>query len=55
MAATWKDTTKRITLYPAPGQTGVPASEKKMIESVRATIGRRSVVRNGSTVGGACR
>ncbi len=26
MAATWKDTTKRITLYPAPGQTGVPAS-----------------------------
>jgi hypothetical protein len=24
MAATWKDTTKRITLYPAPGQTGVP-------------------------------
>ena len=26
MAATWKDTTKRITVYPAPGQTGVPAS-----------------------------
>ena len=26
MAATWKDTTKRITLYLAPGQTGVPAS-----------------------------
>jgi hypothetical protein len=26
MAATWKDTTKRITLYPAPGQTGVPTS-----------------------------
>jgi hypothetical protein len=26
MAATWKDTTKRITLYPAPGQTGVPPS-----------------------------
>jgi hypothetical protein len=26
MAATWKDTTKRITVYPAPGQTGVPTS-----------------------------
>jgi hypothetical protein len=26
MAATWKDTTKRITVYPAPGQTGVPVS-----------------------------
>jgi hypothetical protein len=26
MAATWKDTTKRITVYPAPGQPGVPAS-----------------------------
>jgi hypothetical protein len=26
MAATWKDTTKRITVYPASGQTGVPAS-----------------------------
>ena len=26
MAATWKDTTKRITLYPAPGQTGVRTS-----------------------------
>jgi Cysteine-rich secretory protein family len=26
MAATWKDTTKRITVYPAPGQKGVPAS-----------------------------
>jgi cysteine-rich secretory family protein len=26
MAATWKDTTRRITVYPAPGQTGVPAS-----------------------------
>jgi hypothetical protein len=26
MAATWKDTTKRITVYPAPGQKGVPTS-----------------------------
>jgi hypothetical protein len=26
MAATWKDVTKRITLYPAPGQTGVPTA-----------------------------
>jgi hypothetical protein len=26
MAATWKDTTKRLTVYPAPGQRGVPAS-----------------------------
>ena len=26
MAATWKDTTKRITLYPAPGQKAVPVS-----------------------------
>jgi hypothetical protein len=26
MAATWKDTTKRITLYPAPGQKAVPTS-----------------------------
>jgi hypothetical protein len=26
MAATWKDTTKRITVYPASGQKGVPAS-----------------------------
>jgi hypothetical protein len=26
MAATFKDTTKRITVYPAPGQAGVPAS-----------------------------
>jgi len=26
MAATWKDTTKRITVYPASGQTGVPVS-----------------------------
>jgi hypothetical protein len=24
MAATWKDTTKRITVYPASGQSGVP-------------------------------
>ena len=26
MAATWKDTTKRITLYPAPGQKAVPTA-----------------------------
>jgi hypothetical protein len=26
MAATWKDTTRRITRYPAPNQTGVPIS-----------------------------
>jgi hypothetical protein len=26
MAATWKDTTRRITRYPAPNQTGVPVS-----------------------------
>jgi hypothetical protein len=26
MAATWKDTTRRITVYPANGQTGVPTS-----------------------------
>jgi hypothetical protein len=26
MAATWKDTTKRITVYPAPGQKAVPTS-----------------------------
>jgi hypothetical protein len=26
MAATWKDTTKRITVYPAPGQREVPTS-----------------------------
>jgi hypothetical protein len=26
MAATWKDSTKRITVYPASGQKGVPAS-----------------------------
>jgi hypothetical protein len=26
MAATWKDTTRRITVYPAPGQKGVPTS-----------------------------
>ena len=26
MAATWKDTTKRITVYPAKGQTAVPRS-----------------------------
>jgi hypothetical protein len=26
MAATWKDTTRRITAYPAPNQTGVPVS-----------------------------
>jgi hypothetical protein len=26
MAATWKDTTKRISAYPGPGQTGVPVS-----------------------------
>jgi len=26
MAATWKDTTRRITRYPAPGQQGVPTS-----------------------------
>jgi hypothetical protein len=26
MAATWKDTTKRITVYPANGQTGVPTT-----------------------------
>ena len=26
MAATWKDTTRRITVYPANGQTGVPVS-----------------------------
>jgi hypothetical protein len=28
MAATWKDTTKRITVYPANGQTKVPTSFK---------------------------
>jgi hypothetical protein len=33
MAATWKDTTKRITLYPAPGQTGVPVSFNRCQES----------------------
>jgi hypothetical protein len=33
MAATWKDTTKRITLYPAPGQTAVPASFNRCQES----------------------
>jgi hypothetical protein len=26
MAATWKDTTRQITVYPANGQTGVPIS-----------------------------
>jgi hypothetical protein len=26
MAATWKDTTRRITLYPAPGQQAVPTA-----------------------------
>jgi hypothetical protein len=26
MAATWKDTTRRITVYPANGQTGVPTT-----------------------------
>jgi hypothetical protein len=26
MAATWKDTTRRITVYPASGQTGVPTA-----------------------------
>ena len=26
MAATWRDTTKRITVYPAPGQKAVPTS-----------------------------
>jgi hypothetical protein len=26
MAATWKDTTKRVTVYPASGQTSVPSS-----------------------------
>ena len=26
MAATWKDTTRRITVYPAAGQTAVPTS-----------------------------
>jgi hypothetical protein len=33
MAATWNDTTKRITVYPAPGQTGVPASFNRCQES----------------------
>jgi len=26
MAATWKDATRRITVYPAPGQSGVPTT-----------------------------
>jgi hypothetical protein len=33
MAATWKDTTKRITLYPAPGKGGLPTSFNRCQES----------------------
>jgi hypothetical protein len=33
MAATWRDTTKRITVYPAPRQTGVPTSFNRCQES----------------------
>jgi hypothetical protein len=33
MAATWRDTTKRITLYPAPAQRGVPVSFNRCLES----------------------
>jgi len=33
MAATWKDVTKRITVYPAPRQTGVPTAFNRCQES----------------------
>jgi hypothetical protein len=33
MAATWKDTTRRITVYPAPNQTGVPTAFNRCQES----------------------
>ena len=51
MAATWKDTTKRITLYPAPGQTGVPASFNRCQEHPAPFDGRCDPARPEQPVG----
>ena len=51
MAATWKDTTKRITLYPAPGQTGVPTSFNRCQEHPTPFGGRCDPARPTQSVG----
>jgi hypothetical protein len=51
MAATWKDTTKRITLYPAPGQTGVPTSFNRCQEHPTPFGGRCDPARPTQLVG----
>jgi Cysteine-rich secretory protein family len=51
MAATWKDTTKRITLYPAPGQTGVPTSFNRCQEHPTPFGGRCDPARPVQPVG----
>ena len=51
MAATWKDTTKRITLYPAPGQTGVPTSFNRCQEHPAPFGGRCDPARPVQPVG----
>jgi hypothetical protein len=51
MAATWKDTTKRITLYPAPGQTGVPTSFNRCQEHPTPFGGRCDPARPTQPVG----
>jgi hypothetical protein len=51
MAATWKDTTKRITVYPAPGQTGVPTSFNRCQENPSPFGGPCAADRPVQTVG----
>ena len=51
MAATWKDTTRRITLYPAPGQTGVPTSFNRCQEHPTPFGGRCDPARPTQQVG----
>jgi hypothetical protein len=51
MAATWKDTTKRITLYPAPGQTGVTTSFNRCQEHPTPFGGRCDPARPVQPVG----
>jgi hypothetical protein len=51
MAATWKDTTKRITVYPAAGQTGVPTSFNRCQEHPTPFGGACDPARPVQTVG----
>ena len=50
-AATWKDTTKRITVYPASGQTGVPTSFNRCQEHPTPFGGRCDPARPTQLVG----